>query len=97
MPENTAPKFEFFSKEQLLELDKFFNLTVFQQNALRDSLQGETLKVRDGHVTKQSSVWWRGVSGPEQVIAGDHWGNIEAFPLYYQIQKPLVVKVVYKS
>jgi hypothetical protein len=70
-----------FTKEQLQYLETVYGLVVV----------AETLPVRDGVVKKGDMVWWRGINGPEHVVAGDaggHWYNIETYPHAYQITPP---------
>jgi hypothetical protein len=69
-----------FTEGQLLELETRYGLKPV----------AEVIPVRDGMVTKESLVWWRGSDGPEEAKAGDpaHWENIRRFPKAYQIGKP---------
>lgn len=69
-----------FTEEQLKELETVFGLK-----------REESLPVRDGRVTRDSMVWWRGAKGPEQVRAdsGTHWHNISAYPDVYQLAQPV--------
>lgn len=77
-----------FTQEQLQYLEAVFGLKPIQ----------ETLPVRDGVVTKETKVWWRGAAGPELVHANDknHWGNIKRYPEIYQLKKP-DFKVTYRD
>lgn len=72
----------YFNELQLNELETLFDLK-------RKEIK--TLRVRDGHVTKDSKVWWRALTGPEHVVANesDHWKNIKNYPESYQLTKPL--------
>lgn len=74
-----------FTKEQLQELATIFGLTMAE----------ETLPVRDGVVTKETYVWWRGTHGPEKVLAERDWKNIRDYPGLYQLKKPEIVSVTY--
>ena len=75
-----------FTEDQLKELEAIFNLK-----------RNETLPVRDGRVSRNSKVWWRSAEGPVFIEqAGDHWGNIEAYPNAYQLSKPKVI-IQYKD
>ncbi|HEX7909929.1 MAG TPA: hypothetical protein VF534_17815 [Paraburkholderia sp.] len=69
-----------FTDEQLAELEAVFGIK-----------RQDSFPVRDGRVTRDSMVWWRGVHGPEHIKAGDdrHWGNIESFPDVCQIAEPI--------
>lgn len=71
-----------FTAEQLQELEARYGLKQVE----------ETIPVKDGVVTKATSVWWRGADGPECVTAGDpaHWWNIQQFPKVYQLEKPRI-------
>ena len=78
-----------FNEEQLKELECIFGLTrVVTIN---------TLPVRDGIVTKEDIVWWRGDEGAEQVGAKDHWDNIKRWPFLYQRKQPVVKLVIYEE
>lgn len=68
-----------FTPEQVEELEKRYGLKPVQ----------ETVKVRDGTVAKGDMVWWREVSGPKHIKAGEHWENIEKCPDCYQLAEPL--------
>jgi hypothetical protein len=59
--------------------------------------KGEVLPVRDGFVTPETEVWWRGGKGPKQVIAQRDWHNITAFPSFYQLAEPIVRHCVYED
>lgn len=67
-----------FSEEQLKELEKIYGLVRME----------ETAPVRDGRVVKSDMVWWRSVTGPERVKAGDQWTNLTEHPHVYQIAEP---------
>lgn len=77
-----------FTEEQLQELATYFGLKKVE----------ETLPVRDGLVSKDTLVWWRGQQGPEHTLAGspEHWENIRKFPKTYQLKEPRV-RVVYED
>jgi hypothetical protein len=63
----------YFSEEEIKELETIFGL--------KRKIVDERLPVRDGYVTKNLMVWWRNIDGPQLVLAGSHWGNIESFPV----------------
>ena len=78
-----------FNEEQLKELERIFGLTrVVTIN---------TLPVRDGIVTKEDIVWWRGDEGAEQVRAEDHWDHIKIWPFLYQRKQPVVKLIIYEE
>lgn len=66
-----------FNEEQLKELEVVFGLK-----------REESLPVRDGRVTRDSMVWWRGEKNCERVMAGKDWENIKYHPHVYQIEEP---------
>ena len=76
-----------FTEEQLTELETIFGLKREEQ----------TLSVRDGVVTKNTLVWWRGHHGLEHVLATNDWDNIKKNPKLYQVEKPTVVQVIYSD
>ena len=76
-----------FTEEQLKELETIFGL----------KREEETLPVRDGVVTKDTLVWWKGQQGLEHVLASNHWYNIQEHPQVYQLEKPNVVQVIYSD
>ena len=79
-----------FTKEQLQELAKFFDLPM-PSKPLREG----SLAIKDGDVIQSETVWWRAELGPEKVIAGcGHWSNIREFPHLYSHEKPKT-KLVY--
>jgi hypothetical protein len=69
-----------FTEEQLKELETLFGL----------KRREDILPVRDGVVSQDTMVWWRGNIGPKLVNAnsGTHWNNIKEFPHLYQLAKP---------
>ena len=69
-----------FTQEQLKELETIYGL--------KRVLPEGTLPVRDGVVTKETKVWWRGQTGPDHVVARYHWENICEFPKVYQLAEP---------
>ena len=72
-----------FTEEQLKELETVFGIKRAQ----------ETLPVRDGVVTKDTMVWWRGDRKCEHVNAGGDWDNIKGYPDAYQLEEPHVRKI----
>ena len=76
-----------FTEEQLKELETIFGL----------KREEETLPVRDGVVTKDTLVWWKGHQGLEHVFASNGWDNIKEHPQLYQLKKPVVVQVIYSD
>ena len=76
-----------FTEEQLKELETIFGLKREEQ----------TLPVRDGVVTENTLVWWRGHHELEHVLASNEWDNIKKNPNIYQLEKPVVVQVIYSD
>ena len=76
-----------FTREQLKELETLYGLK---------RVETEVLPVRDGVVTRDSKVWWRGESGAQHIRAGElsHWRNSREYPSAYQLKEP-TRKVVY--
>lgn len=66
-----------FTEEQIKFLKETYDIEV-----------NEAIKIRDGYVTKESSVWWWHEYAPEKIIAAEHWGNIKYYPHLYSIEKP---------
>jgi hypothetical protein len=75
-----------FTEEQLKELETVFGLTRTKN----------LIRVKDGLVTPDQKVWWRGANGPEECTPSDtaHAKNILKFPQLYSIGKPMM-KVEY--
>jgi hypothetical protein len=73
-----------FTEEQLAELATVFGLE-----------RADTLPVRDGVVTKDMMVWWRGEKGKRRVSAATDWENIREYPDIYQLDEPEVRSVEY--
>lgn len=69
-----------FTEEQLQELEAIFGLK-----------REESLPVRDGRVHKTTLVWWRNQTCPEQVVAEDHWPNIQGYLEAYSIARPRII------
>lgn len=66
-----------FTEEQIKFLKETYDIEV-----------NESIKIRDGYVTKESSVWWWYEYVPEKIIAAEHWRNIKYYPHLYSIKKP---------
>ena len=66
------------------------------KEAFKNIPEPKILPVRDGFVTYETKVWWRGKHGPEHVLPseGTHWANIKAYPSVYQLAQPVVRKTV---
>lgn len=72
-----------FNESQLEELERVFGL--------KRAPNPDPLPCRDGHVSWEAKVWWRGEDGPELVTAnGSHWGNLHRYPDVYSLAMPKV-------
>jgi hypothetical protein len=66
-----------FTEEELDEIGVAFGLT-----------RVDTLPVRDGVVSKETMVWWRGEHTCERVKAERDWINIRNYPQAYSLEEP---------
>lgn len=75
-----------FTEEQLAELEAVFGIK-----------RQDSLPVRDGRVTRDSMVWWRGDKQCLHVKAGIDWDNIRLYPHIYQLAQPEVKRIEYRD
>lgn len=75
-----------FTNDQLDEIATVFGLR----------RKTDVLPIKDGVVSKDQKVWWRGEDGPEFVIAEKEWDNIRHYPEIYSHVRP-AGKFVYED